>query len=46
MYDSEIKDFPYPRALKSLRILAEKWGSVSGLIAAEAFQLIRLIRQT
>ncbi len=42
-YKSEIKKFPHPRSSKYLRILAEKWGAVSGNNAAEAFEIIRKI---
>jgi len=43
-YTSESRDFPHPRSEKSLRARAEMWGSVSGLKAAEAFELIRYIQ--
>lgn len=41
MYKNEIKKFPHPRSTKYLKINAEKWGSVSGNIASEAFEIIR-----
>ena len=41
MYKNEIKKFPHPRSSKNLRLNAERWGSVSGFKAAEAFELIR-----
>ena len=33
-----------PRAPEALRAVARRWGSVAGLEAAEAFQLIRSVR--
>lgn len=44
MYESEARDFPHPRSPEALRAAAHRWGSVSGLQAAEAFQLIRSVR--
>ena len=41
MYKNEIKKFPHPRSAKYLKIIAEKWGSVSGDEASEAFEIIR-----
>jgi hypothetical protein len=43
MYESEARAFPHPRAPQSLRAIAERWGSASGLLAAEAFDLIRRV---
>ena len=43
MYNSEIRLFPHPRSPEALRALAQYRGSVVGLEAAEAFQLIRII---
>ena len=39
-YENEIRDFPHPRSEKSLRANATLWGSVVGLEAAEAFEII------
>jgi len=44
IYESEVRSFPHPRSPQALRVLAKKWGSVIGLEAAEAFELIREIR--
>lgn len=41
MFKSEIRKFPHPRSSKNLRLNAERWGSVSGFKAAEAFEMIR-----
>jgi len=42
-YKGEIRKFPHPRSSKYLKVLAEKWGAVSGNNAAEAFEIIRKI---
>lgn len=44
-YESEIRCFPHPRSAEALCAIARRWGSVAGLQAAEALQLIRLIIQ-
>lgn len=44
MYESEVRAFPHPRSPEALRIQAQRWGSVAGLGAAEAFELVRSIR--
>jgi len=43
-YESEARPFPHPRSPEALRAIARRWGSVSGLQAAEAFELVREIR--
>jgi len=42
-YKSEIKNYPHPRSLESIKILAQKRGIESGLKVAEAFIIIREI---
>ncbi len=42
-YKTELKKFPHPRSLEYLKINANRWGSISGNIAAEAFEIIRKI---
>ncbi len=42
-YESELCDFPHPRSLEMLEIMAKKWGSTVGKINAEAFELVRQI---
>ena len=39
-YTSELCPFPHPRSKRVLRSQAERWGSVIGLPAAEAFETI------
>ncbi len=43
-YDTETRKFPHPRSAEALRAIAARWGSVAGLPAAEAFELIRSVR--
>jgi LmbE family N-acetylglucosaminyl deacetylase len=42
-YAGESRPFPHPRSSAALSAIAQRWGSVVGLHAAEAFQLIRTI---
>ena len=42
-YASELKDYPHPRSLDMLKVLAQKRGAEAGLVAAEAFMLVREI---
>jgi LmbE family N-acetylglucosaminyl deacetylase len=43
LYESEARPFPHPRSPQALRAIAQRWGSVVGYEAAEAFELIRLM---
>lgn len=43
-YTSETTSFPHPRSPEALRAAAARWGSVAGVRAAEAFQLVRSVR--
>jgi len=43
-YEAELRDFPHPRSVEALTAAAQRWGSVSGYGAAEAFQLLRSCR--
>ncbi len=43
-YESEKREFPHPRSPESLTALAQKWGSASGLAAAESYMTIFSIR--
>lgn len=44
LYDGESRPFPHPRSAEALRAVARRWGSVAGLDAAEAFELVRSVR--
>lgn len=43
LYETEIEPFPHPRSKKAIQASANRWGSIAGLKAAEAFQLVRKI---
>ena len=40
IYESEAREFPHPRSPQALQAIAGRWGSVVGLNAAEAFEVI------
>jgi len=40
-YESECREYPHPRSIKSLKAHANYWGLVSGFEYAEPFKLIR-----
>ena len=40
-YKNELRSFPHPRSAKTITNIAERWGSLSGFKAAEAFEIIR-----
>jgi N-acetylglucosamine malate deacetylase 1 len=42
-YKTELRDYPHPRSLKALEVIASRWGSVVGKKYVEAFELIRKI---
>jgi LmbE family N-acetylglucosaminyl deacetylase len=44
IYESEARRFPHPRSPEALRAAAQRWGSIAGVAAAEAFQCVREIR--
>ena len=44
MYETERRVFPHPRSPEALRAQAMYRGAQAGLMAAEAFQLVRGIR--
>ncbi len=44
IYNSELGDFPFPRSHEAIDALATKRGSESGCLKAEAFMLIKLLR--
>lgn len=43
-YEGEGRRFPHPRSPEAVRASAQRWGSVAGLRAAEAFEVVREIR--
>ncbi|MBI4236634.1 MAG: PIG-L family deacetylase [Chloroflexi bacterium] len=40
-YESEVRPYPHPRSPEALRAIAQRWGTVAGLRAAEAFVVVR-----
>lgn len=40
-YQSELREYPHPRSLEMIKVLAQKRGAEAGLTAAEAFIAIR-----
>jgi N-acetylglucosamine malate deacetylase 1 len=44
LYESEAREFPHPRSEMALSAIAQRWGSVVGRKAVEAFEAVRLIR--
>ena len=45
LYGSECRAFPHPRSSDVVKAMAQRWGSVVGLQAVEAFGLVRSVRQ-
>jgi LmbE family N-acetylglucosaminyl deacetylase len=45
-YESETREFPHPRSAESLRARARTRGAAAGVEAAEAFALVREVRET
>jgi LmbE family N-acetylglucosaminyl deacetylase len=41
VYERELRDFPNPRTVETVRKNAEVWGAKSGIPAAEPFELLR-----
>lgn len=46
VYESEARPFPHPRSPGALTAIAQRWGSVVGCKAAEAFELVRAINRS
>ena len=42
-YQTEVQNFPHPRSLEGLEVVARRWGTVVGCTAAEAFELVRSV---
>lgn len=43
-YKSEIREYPHPRSLEGVRLIAKNWGMKVGLNYAEAFNIVRIIK--
>ena len=44
IYESEFCSFPHPRSEKAITAIARRWGSHVGMEAAEAFEIVRVMR--
>ena len=44
IYDTELRDFPFPRSFSGIEVLAKYRGMQSGVIYAEAFEILRIVR--
>lgn len=44
IYKQELKRYPHPRSLESIKDRSKYWGSVCGLFNAEAFEIVKIIR--
>ena len=43
-YKTEINNFPHPRSVEGIEIIAKHWGTVSAFNAAEAFYIVRQLK--
>jgi LmbE family N-acetylglucosaminyl deacetylase len=43
-YTTELREYPFPRSIEALKVLAQYRGIIAGLEYAEAFELIRSIK--
>ncbi len=43
VYESELRIFPHPRSAEAIKAIARKWGSMTGLEYAEAYNTVRRI---
>ena len=44
VYKSELKKFPFPRSIETIKALAKIRGSEIGAKAAEAFEVMKIIK--
>lgn len=43
-YKTELKEYPHPRSLKAIELIAQNWGVKVGLRYVEAFEMVRIIK--
>lgn len=43
-YKGELEQYPHPRSLKGIKLIADMWGMRTGLRHAEAFKAVRIIK--
>jgi len=44
IYKSELRQFPHPRSLKGIKLNSQYWGMRAGMLHAEAFKAIRILK--
>jgi len=43
-YKTELREYPHPRSLEGIKLIARFWGTKVGLYYAEAFSVVRAIK--
>lgn len=43
-YKTELREYPYPRSLDGIKLIAKNWGMKVGLEYAEVFKVIRILK--
>ncbi len=43
-YKTELKEYPHPRSLEGIQLIAKNWGMKVGLECAEAFKVVRILK--
>ncbi|MBI2644484.1 MAG: PIG-L family deacetylase [Candidatus Wildermuthbacteria bacterium] len=43
-YESEMREYPHPRSMRAIEIIARRWGTIVGKELVEAFELVREIK--
>lgn len=43
-YKSELREYPHPRSLEGIKLIAKNWGMKVGLNYTEAFKIVRIIK--
>ena len=43
-YKTELRPYPYPRSLESVKLIAKTWGMKAGIDYAETFKAVRIIK--
>ena len=42
-YDTELRDYPHPRSVRGIEVLARRWGMTVGVEFAEGFRVLRCL---
>ncbi len=43
-YKTELREYPHPRSLEGVKLIAKNWGMKVGLNYAEAFKVVRIVK--